>query len=486
LTHPQPTLAFRCARDDLQANLNDVVVVAIDVVVVPIDVVVVPIEVDVVPHTLIPSALSHDVCLHFLDVPVKAVLAPVGSRGDVQPMVALGQRMRGAGHDVTLVVAENFRALVEGAGLPYLYGGRDVESVVRERGEQVKNPLTLLTIARGLVDQQFAALDDACEGADLLVGSLLLTAGPSVAEHHGIPICMASYFPAGIPTRELPSPLVGRASGPEWLNRASWAAQAFVVNAALRGPINQHRVRRGLAPIVELQAHALDQCVGLLATDAEVGPAPSDWGGRVHVTGFWFLDTPDPLPADVEAFLDAGEPPVYIGFGSMPNDDPVARSEIIAEACTAVGCRAIVSAGWGGLGRGIAGSRIKTIGAINHRLLFERVAVIVHHGGAGTIAAAARAGVPQVIVPHLFDQFYWASRVETLGLGPPALASQFRGSALVSALRVALEDKAMRARAERMGRRISAYSGADRAVAVLERVVAGTVTATAHRDERRG
>jgi UDP:flavonoid glycosyltransferase YjiC (YdhE family) len=195
----------------------------------------------------------------------------------------------------------------------------------------------------------------------------------------------------------------------------------------------------------------------------------------VHTTGFWFYDSPEPLPRDVEAFLDAGDPPVYIGFGSMPNDDPVVRTEIVAEACATVSRRAVISAGWGGLGGGRTFPHVKSVGPLNHRLLFERVAAVVHHGGAGTTAAAARAGVPQVVVPHFFDQFYWADRVHALGLGPAPLGRHFRAGDLTSALRSALEDARTKERAVAMAQRLGRYSGGDRAVALLEKVVAGVL-----------
>jgi UDP:flavonoid glycosyltransferase YjiC (YdhE family) len=390
-------------------------------------------------------------------------------------MVALGQRLRGAGHDVVLATGESFRALVTGAGLEFVPAGRDVESEVRARGEAVMNPLGLFSITQALVDEQFAALDHVCDNADILVGSLLLVAGPSLAEAKRLPLCMVSYFPGGLPSRDIPAPMVSQASGPPWLNRATWALQGALANAAMRGPLNRQRDARGLPPVLDVTSHTVSHGVTVLATDMELGPPPSEWKGRVHTTGFWFLDSPEPLSKDLLAFLAAGEPPIYIGFGSMPNDDAAQRMEIIREACTTVSCRAVVSAGWAGLGSSVAHPRVKTVGAVNHQRLFERVSAVVHHAGAGTTAAAARAGVPQVVVPHFFDQFYWASRVHALGLGPAPLDKDLKASALVTALRAALEDAAMKERARVMGLRLSRYSGADRAVTLLEQVVAGIV-----------
>ena len=406
---------------------------------------------------------------------MRVALAPVGTRGDVQPMVALGQRLRGAGHDVTMAVAENFRGLVEGAGLDYVRGGRDVESEVRARGEGMMNPVALFEITKSLVDEQLTMLDAACEGADVLVGSLLLTTGPTLAARRGIPLCITSYFPSGFPSAEHPAPMMSMATAPAWVNEASWAVQGVLTNIAMRGAINKRRAELGVAPVDDVQRHVVESAVPILATDIELAPPPSIWASRVHTTGFWFLDSATSLPPALEAFLEAGEPPVYISFGSMPNDDPAMRTEILVEACRTVSCRAVIGSGWGGLGGGATPPHVMTVGPVNHALLFDRVAAVVHHGGAGTTAAAARAGVPQIVVPHYFDQFYWADRVHALGLGPAPLGRAFQTGALVTALRAALEDQVVKERAQRMSRRLRAYSGADRAVALLEKVVAGVI-----------
>jgi vancomycin aglycone glucosyltransferase len=392
-------------------------------------------------------------------------------------MVALGQRMQAAGHDVTLAVAENFRGLVEGVGLPYVRAGGDVETMTRATTAQAATPLlypfALVDVIRRLIDEQFDVLTDLCEGADVLVGSLLLVTGPSLGERCQIPVCLTSYFPGGMPCDELPSPFLSRAGGPVWFNRASWAFQRVFLNFAVRETLNRHRERLGLAGVSDVTHHMHDVAKGILATDPEIAPVPAEWKSHFDATGFWFLDSAEPLPAELDVFLDAGDPPVYVGFGSMPNVDPATQTEVIRAACGAMGRRAIVSAGWGGLGRGATSEGLLSIGPVNHRLLFERVAAVVHHGGAGTLAAAARAGVPQVVVPHFFDQFYWGSRVEALGLGPPPLPRDFGPGELVSALRVALDDAPTRQRAVAMGKRLRLYSGTDRAIAAIEKVVTG-------------
>jgi UDP:flavonoid glycosyltransferase YjiC (YdhE family) len=175
----------------------------------------------------------------------------------------------------------------------------------------------------------------------------------------------------------------------------------------------------------------------------------------------------------VQTFLSDGEPPVYIGFGSMPSDDPERQTRVLADAVEIAGCRALVSAGWAGLGQGLTSPSMLTIGPVNHSLLFPRMAAVVHHGGAGTVAAAARAGVPQVVAPHIFDQFYWSRRVHEVGLGPPPLPVCFTARQLADALREALASSAIRERARGFGERLGRERGTKRAVEIIERVANG-------------
>ncbi|MGK3984467.1 glycosyltransferase [Sorangium sp. So ce136] len=407
---------------------------------------------------------------------MKAVLAPVGSRGDVQPMLALGAALARAGHEVSLCVAENYRSSVEALGLAYVRGGEDAQHLMTRREVKVRGPLRftkwgrLIEIGRIMVREQFAALEEAARGADLIVGTLLTTAAPSVAEHLGIPCFRACYFPASMPTADLPSIVFGALNGPPWFNRATWKVHALVDNVGLRALVNEYRVTRKLAPIEDVYAHASSRLTPLMAFDTEFAPLPGDFPA-VHATGYWFLDSDEPLPADVEEFLAAGDAPVYVGFGSMPSADPAECTAAVLAAVRRAGCRALLSSGWAGIGEGVRDPRCKVIGAVHHAALFPRLSAVVHHGGAGTTAAALRAGVPQIIVPHMFDQHYWGSRVSASGLGPAPLKRRFSADALASAIRRTLGDTTMARRARAVAERVRASRGAQRAVEVLEQEI---------------
>ncbi|MEP7119749.1 MAG: glycosyltransferase [Byssovorax sp.] len=404
---------------------------------------------------------------------MKAVLAPVGTRGDVQPMLALGAALAKAGHEVSVCVAENYRASVEALGLAYVRGGDDAQDLMTKRELKLSGPLRftkwgrMLEVGRIMVREQFAALEEAARGADLIVGTLLTMAGPSVAEHLGIRYFRACYFPASLPTAELPSVMVGALKGPAWFNRATWKLHGLFDNAGSRALVNEYRIARKLGPIEDVHAHALAHLTPLMAFDPEFAPLPRDFP-RVHATGYWFVDSDEPLPAELEEFLSAGDEPVYVGFGSMPNKDPAALTAIVLQAVRRAGCRALLSSGWGGLGEGARDSRCKVIGAVNHAALFPRLSAVVHHGGAGTTATALRAGVPQIIAPHMFDQHYWSSRVHASGLGPAPLKRYFTADALTAALRETLGNAAMARRARSIAERMRPSRGAERAVEVLE------------------
>jgi sterol 3beta-glucosyltransferase len=212
----------------------------------------------------------------------------------------------------------------------------------------------------------------------------------------------------------------------------------------------------------------------LLAHSRHVLPSPPDWDAAVKVTGYWFLDRPDAWtpPAELVRFLEVGPPPVYIGFGSMMLGDARAAAAIVEEAVRRVGCRAVVGAGWGGL-RPRASADILPIDCAWHDWLFPRVAAVVHHGGAGTSAAALRAGKPSVVTPFIADQFFWSWRLEKCGVAPPAIRQdRLNVDDLARVLQRVLFDSAMRGRAERLGRLIREEDGVSAAADIIESVAA--------------
>jgi UDP:flavonoid glycosyltransferase YjiC (YdhE family) len=313
----------------------------------------------------------------------------------------------------------------------------------------------------------FAALEPLVARSDLVVASGITVAGASLAEKCGIPYVFVGLCPEVIPSREHPHPMVARQTLPPWMNRLSWRIGAIANNLVFRAVVNRERARLGLAPIGDVWEHVIYHRL-TIAADPALAPLPNDAPDGVQQTAALFMPEPEDLPEEVEAFLLAGPPPVYIGFGSMPDQDPARTSRRILEAVRKAGVRVLLSSGWAGLGRVELPPTALVIGHTPHGKLFPCCAAVVHHGGAGTTANAARSGVPQVLVPHFLDQFFWCHRVWQLGLSPPPIPrSLLQVEPLAAALRACLEDTALRERARAFAPTV-ALDGLDRTVRFIE------------------
>jgi vancomycin aglycone glucosyltransferase len=226
------------------------------------------------------------------------------------------------------------------------------------------------------------------------------------------------------------------------------------MNATLRRAVHRHREALGLARLRDIMTFTYGRSP-LLAADPLLGPAPADTDLAIEALGCLHPFAPEPLPAKLEAFLQAGEPPVYVGFGSMTDPAPEATTRIVLDAIAMTGCRAVLCEGWAGLGVGALPEDVCVVGSVSHAALFPRVAAVAHHGGAGTTTTAARAGVPQIVIPHVLDQFYWAKRVQTLGLGPPPLRrSRLDVASLTALLREVVGNELLAERTAEVGARM--------------------------------
>jgi len=407
---------------------------------------------------------------------MKVLISSIGSRGEAQPVLALALELRALGHDATLCIPPNFKPWVEARGIACIPIGPDVQEFTAQSanaGAQPRRPThaQLQQFVAHTVRDQFAVTREAARGCDLIVvAGGLQSAGRSVAEALQIPYVYAAYCAGTLPSREHPPPLMR----PQWLpafvrrqqwlpalvNRLLWVQSERSWNDLFRAPVNEQRAALGLGPVDSVPPHIFTDRPWL-AADPSLGPAGPSAHLTITQTGAWLLPSPAPLPEELERFLASGEPPLYLGFGSMQARPETSR--VLVEAARAVGRRAVISHGWGNLDVIDRGADCIAIGDVDHTKLFPRVAAVVHHGGAGTTTAAASAGAPQLVVPHLYDQYYWANRVRRLGIGVAGpLAARLRTHALVDALRASLRpDVAARARAfasrvERDGARIAA------------------------------
>lgn len=380
---------------------------------------------------------------------MRVLLSTIGSRGDVQPLVALALELRALGHEARLCVPPDFRDGIEGLGISVT----PIGPALRPTGKASPSaafptPEQRLRMMEGTVAAQFETLAAAARGCDVVMGAAALQiAAPSVAEAMGVPYVFAAYAPTVLPSPHHAPPVLatlGDAPAPAAADHSAlWAEDARRWNETWGPLLNARRAALGLAPVDDVRGHVLTGRPWL-AADPTLAPWPGADDGAVLQTGAWTLPDARPLSPELEAFLGAGEPPVYFGFGSIRAPEELSRRMI--GAVRALGRRAIVSRGWAGLRLVDDGPDCLSIGEVNQQALFRRVAAVVHHGGAGTTTAAARAGAPQVVVPQLYDQHYWAGRVHQLGIGVAHAPGAPTSASLTSALeRALLPDVAERA-----------------------------------------
>ncbi|HUR00967.1 MAG TPA: glycosyltransferase [Nonomuraea sp.] len=384
---------------------------------------------------------------------MRVLLSTYGSRGDVEPLVGLAVRLRALGAEVRMCAPPDreFAELLAGVGVPLVPIGSPMGTMVA--------PSSASAASRRVSElaAQFGPVAAAAEGCDaLLATGLAHFASRSVAEELGIPYVYATFCPFLLPSpHHAPPPLLlpGQQLPPEGTdNRALWDLNAQTFNALHGEALNAHRASVGLPPVDDVRTFIFTDRPWL-AADPTLSPWQETSELDVVRTGAWILPDERPLPADLVAFLDAGTPPVYVGFGSMRRvSEDVARVAI--EAIRTQGHRVLVGRGWAGLGLIDDRDDCFVVGEANHQALFGRVAAVVHHGGAGTTTTAALAGAPQLVVPQGADQPYWAGRVAELGIGAAHDGPTPTTESLSAALKAALTPET-RARA-------AAVAGTDR------------------------
>jgi len=352
---------------------------------------------------------------------MRVLLSTIGSRGDVQPLVALGLQLKALGQEVSLCVPPDFREWIEGLELPVTPIGPEVRRFAvasRPVMSTPPSPEQRRQMMEGTVATQFETITAAAQDCDVIVGATALqVAAPSIAEKLGVPYFFAAYCPAVLPSPHHAPPVLGiLGDKPVTLTDYSdlWKKDAQRWNMQWGDILNSHRTQLGLTPVNDVLSHILT-AQPWLAADQTLGPWPDPADQAVFQTGAWVLPDERPLSSELEAFLNAGEPPIYFGFGS--SRAPQDLSQTMLQSARALKRRIIVSRGWADLSLVDNASDCLDIGECNLRMLFKRVAAVVHHGGAGTTTLAALGGAPQVVIPQHYDQHYWAQRVQQLGIG---------------------------------------------------------------------
>ncbi|MFI5584187.1 glycosyltransferase [Amycolatopsis sp. NPDC051758] len=384
---------------------------------------------------------------------MRVLLSGYDSRGGVEPLVALAVQLRAQGAEVRVCAPpdDEFAQRLAGVGVEMVPVGQAVRPLVT--GAEPPTAKGIPERAAELIAAQFAAGADGCD-AVVATGLVPAVAGArSVAELRGIPYVYATFQQLTLPTPHHPPRLThaGLALPPETENRALWELEAQNINMLFKTALDTQRAAHGLPPVGSVLGYVVGDRP-LLASDPVLDPWQETADLDVVQTGAWIVPDDRPLPADLETFLNAGEPPVYAGFGSMPMRASQDAARVAIEVIRAQGRRAVVGQGWADLGLADGRDDCFVVGEVNHQALFRRCAAVVHHGGAGTTTTATRSGAPQVVVAQSGDQPYWAGRVAELGIGAAhdgpvptveslsaaletALAAQARATAVAATIR---------------------------------------------------
>jgi sterol 3beta-glucosyltransferase len=421
---------------------------------------------------------------------MRITITAAGSRGDVQPYVALGLGLKRAGHKVRLAAYAPFEGFVRGQGLDYRPLSGEPEEIVAQLLEDGSNPVkaarTFRRFLESVAEQNLAEVRDACRDTDAVIYSPLGFIGQHVAEEMGILAVGAAVQPLFSRTCHFPSSLLGGAPGgllgkllrgplSGSYNRLTYLVAEQIFWQAMRPVVGKIRAEIGLDPLPffgpfgDVNRYRLPVLYGW---SPSVLPRPPEWGDWLCTTGYWFLDRSDWRPSDALVdFLDSGPPPVSVGFGSTIDPDVEETTAQVFEALRRTGQRGVLLTGWGDIGGVDLPGEVFKVDEVPHDWLFGRVRAAVHHGGAGTTAASLRAGVPTVIVSSFPDQAFWGWRVATLGAGPePVPRARFSAGLLAEAIRRATTEPGMKKRVRLLGERIRAEDGVSRAVEAFHHV----------------
>jgi sterol 3beta-glucosyltransferase len=411
----------------------------------------------------------------------------LGSRGDVLPYVVLGHGLQQSGFAVRVVTFASFAPMVAQYGLDHEPLPGDAQQLMTgssgvalaESGYNVlkmwqalkASYWELATSISALLTQRHLWETDVI--INQLPGGLF---GLDLAEKLNIPLINAAVMPLlrthAFPMMAFP-PALSFLPG---YNALTYRLAEQIVWSGFREATNQWRVQAlGLPPQPFWGRFAeANRLPTLLGFSEAIVPRPAEWGANVHYTGYWRPQEPHwAPPPSLLAFLEGGPPPVFIGFGSMPVRDPQRVTDIVLAAVQQSGQRAVLHAGWAGIGQAELPETVYLLDYAPYGWLFPRMAAVVHHGGSGTTGFGFWAGVPTVLVPFLFDQFYWGRRIVALGVGPPPVPyKQLTAARLAAAIDRACSDEPLRQRAAALGAQIRAEDGVAAAVGVVQQILA--------------
>jgi vancomycin aglycone glucosyltransferase len=392
---------------------------------------------------------------------MKIACVILGTRGDVQPMVALATGLMKKGHEVIICAPSENEQLARDYNCQFVKFGPELKKAVKENPEKQKGGIAVQispSQGRKIIGDQINILPDLIRGADLILGAGIVIGLQTAADILKVPYRLVAFYPV----------ILGATKDDPLQNRMMFGFGRAIMNLLMKGFINKNRARHGLPPIKDLWEHWMGKNV-IIACDKELNPASKGVAFPFTQTAFMLLPSKNGLPANVKDFLNSGKPPVYIGFGSNPIANPEKYSKMFDHVRVVTKQRLIVSKGWADLPE-TKTDDILYVDEVPFDLLFPVLAAIIYHGGTGTMAAVARAGIPQAAFPFMADQFSNRDQIVKSGLGPKTCDfKKMTAEAISEAITVCITNDIYKKNANELAKRLENVNGIDLTVQLIEK-----------------
>jgi len=392
---------------------------------------------------------------------MKIACVILGTRGDVQPMVALATGLIKKGHEVIICAPSENEQLVRAYNCPFVAFGPEIKKAIKENPEKQKGGVAVkISPSHGkkMISDQITLLPDKIKGVDLVLGTGIVVGVHTAADVLKVPYRLVAFYPV----------ILGTTKDDPFKNRMMFGFGRKMMNLMIRGFINKLRANYGLAPIQDVWQHWMGENV-ILACDKELNAAREGTAFAFTQTAFMLLPPKNVLPDEVETFLKAGKPPVYIGFGSNPIENAEKYCQMFEQVRDATHQRLIISKGWAEF-PGSNARDILYVDEIPFELLFPRLAAVIYHGGTGTMSAIARAGIPQAAFPFMGDQFDNRRQIVKTGLGPDTCDfKKISAEAISSAITACITNDLYKQNAIALSQKLQAINGIELTIQLIEK-----------------
>lgn len=393
---------------------------------------------------------------------MKISMVVYDTRGGVQPMLALANGLIKKGHEVLFCANPENEKLVASYNCSFIPFGPNVREQMKINAATKKSPDSFSS-AKGLkkeIEKQIELLPKIIEGSDLVLASGIVFGVRSAAEIANVPFRLIIFYPSAL----------GPGKGGAFLERLKFSMGMSMLNTLLKRSINKKRKEAGLQSINDVVKYFGGENI-IVASDIELNKVQEGVKANYTQTGYMFLPPLQGLPRDVEDFIASGNTPVFISFGSNPISDPDKITDIFEKVSKETNQRLIVSRGWAELAKVSSSSNVLYVDDMPFELLFPKMAAVIHHGGSGTMASVAKAGVPQTAFPYMFDQFENHKTIVKLGLGPQSCDfKKISASALISSISECINNDKYRKNAKEVAIKLQNSNGLEKTIELVEKI----------------